>query len=92
MFADQPGLLAGHMLATHVANTLRRPISDPTRTAAKRADRRPFVPRRQLTVRQDAPASMASAAIDLLSGMCRRRGRPRPAMGKIKATSPRYTF
>src|SRR5437868_2832181 len=40
-------------------------------------------PRRQLTVRQDAPASMASAEIDLLLGMCCRRGRPRPATGKI---------
>jgi hypothetical protein len=33
-----------------------------------------IVPRRQLTERQDAPASIASAAIDLLSGMCRRNG------------------
>ena len=28
-FADQPGLLAGHVLAAHVANALPRPVSDP---------------------------------------------------------------
>jgi hypothetical protein len=28
-FADQPGLVAGHVLMTRVANTLRRPVSDP---------------------------------------------------------------
>ena len=28
-FADQPGFVPGHMLATHVANALWRPISDP---------------------------------------------------------------
>jgi hypothetical protein len=31
-------------------------------------------------------AAVASAAIDLLSGMCRCRGRPRPATGNISAT------
>jgi hypothetical protein len=44
------------------------PSATRTRTAAKRADRRPFMPRRQLTLRQRTAASMASAAIDLRSG------------------------
>ena len=48
-----------------------------TRTAAKRAFSRPFVPLRQLTVCHLALASMSSAAIDRISGTCRLRGRPR---------------
>ena len=83
MFADQPSLVARHVLMTHVTNALRWSIGDPHTHSGEA----PFVPRRQLTVRQDAPASMASAAIDSRSGMCRCRGRPRPATGKINATS-----
>ena len=64
-FADQPGFVSGHMLATHVANAMCGPSATRTRTAAKRADGRPLVPRRQPTERQDVPASIASAAIDL---------------------------
>src|SRR3954453_18022785 len=28
-FSDQPGLVAGHVLAAHIANALRRPVCDP---------------------------------------------------------------
>ena len=65
MFADQPGFVPGHMLATHVANALRRTISDPHAHGGKRVDSRRLVPRRQLTERQEAPPRIASAAIDL---------------------------
>ena len=58
------------------------PSATRTLTAAKRADNRPFVPRRQLTERQDAPASIASAEIDLRSGMCRCRGATPACDGK----------
>src|SRR5690348_13427274 len=50
-FADQPGFVAGHMLATHVANALWRPISDPHAHGGKAC--------RQLTFRAAAPADRA---------------------------------
>lgn len=53
-----------------------------TRTAAKRASSRPLVPLRQLTFCHLALASMSSAAVDNTTGMCRLRGRPRPATGQ----------
>ena len=53
------------------------PSATRTRTAAKRADRRPLVPRRQLTVRHRAASSIARAVIDFASGRGYRRGRPR---------------
>jgi hypothetical protein len=58
-----------------------------TRMAAKRAVSGPLVPLRQLTCRHFAPSSIACAAMDLTSGTCRTRGRPRPATGKISCTS-----
>ncbi len=57
-----------------------------TRTAAKRASSRPLVPFRQLTCCHLALARMSSAAVDNTSGMCRLRGRPRPATGQISFT------
>src|ERR1700752_4514796 len=50
-FADQPGFVAGHMLATHVPNALRRPISDPHARGGKAC--------RQPTLRAAAPADRA---------------------------------
>ena len=47
-FADQPGFVPGHMLATHVANALWRPISDPHAHGGKAC--------RQPTFRAAAPA------------------------------------
>ena len=41
------------------------PSATRTRTAGKRVDSRRLVPRRQLTERQEAPARIASTAIDL---------------------------
>jgi hypothetical protein len=84
VFADQPGLVARHVLVAHIANALRRPVSNPHTDSGKASRQTPF--RRQVTVRPAAVASISSAAIDLLSGMCGCRGRPRPEMGKINAT------
>ncbi len=56
------------------------------RTAAKRAFSGPLVPRRQLSVRQGAVASVFSADTDFASGTWFLRGRPRPATGKMRAT------
>ena len=50
-FADQPGFVPGHMLATHVANALWRPISDPHAHGGKAC--------RQPTFRAAAPADRA---------------------------------
>ena len=50
---------------------------------------RPLVTRRHLTVRHRAFFSIACAVIDFASGICRWRGRPRPATGKTIATSAR---
>src|SRR3954469_16219010 len=58
------------------------PSATRTRTAAKRALSLPFVPVRQLIFCHVASASMSSAATDRMSGMCRLRGRPRPATGQ----------
>jgi hypothetical protein len=63
-----------------------------TRTAAKRALSLPFVPVRQLTVCHLASASMSSAGTDRISGIDRRRGRPRLATGQMRRTSTGYTF
>ena len=50
-FADQPYLVAGHMLATHVADALPRPISDPHTHSGKAC--------RQSTFCAAAPADRA---------------------------------
>ena len=63
------------------------PSATRTRRSAKRAHSRPFVPRRQLTVRHFAVSSMVCAPIDVTSGICRWRGPPNPATRKIIATS-----
>ena len=52
-FADQPGFVAGHMLATHVSNALWRPISDPHAHGGKACRQPPF--------RTAAPADRAPA-------------------------------
>ena len=63
-----------------------------TRTAAKRAFSFPLVPVRQLMVCHLALVSMSSAGTERMSGMCRFRGRPRPATGQIICTSAGYAL
>ncbi|ESZ55487.1 hypothetical protein X727_33080 [Mesorhizobium sp. L103C119B0] len=74
MLADNPDLLAGQVLGAHVADALGWTVGNRTRTAAKRSERRPLVPRRQLTVLHRAVSSIACAVIDFGSGMCRCAG------------------
>ena len=66
---------------------LRETLPDLIRMAAKRAFSGPLVPRRQLSVRQGAAASVFSAETDFASGTWFLRGRPRPETGKTRATS-----
>ena len=73
MFTDEPRFVSWKMLLTHVLDLLRRSIGGP-RNAAKRASSRPLVPFRQLTFCHLELASMSSAALDRMSGMCRLRG------------------
>ena len=47
-FSDQPGLVAGHVLAAHIANALRRPVCDPHPHSGEASrPTRPLVPWRQ---------------------------------------------
>jgi hypothetical protein len=63
--ADQPGLLAGHVLHALVMDALWRTIGDiRTRTAAKEAAKGPLVPLRQLTRRHFAVARTSSAGAE----------------------------
>src|SRR5208282_560701 len=51
MFSDQPGLVARHVLVTHVANALRRSVGDPHTHSGEA--------RRQTPFRAAAPADRA---------------------------------
>jgi hypothetical protein len=75
------------VLVAQVTDPLRRPVGYAHAQRREATESRPLVPRSQETDRQVAPPRIASAACDVWSGMWRWRGRPRPATGKISATS-----
>ena len=77
-FADQPGFVPGHMLATHVANALWRPVSDPHAHGGKAC--------RQPTFRAAAPADRAPGC-DLPRRRAARGRRGRPA-GPARPAAP----
>ena len=82
MFADKPGFVARQMLLALILIRCGGPSAVRMRTAAKQAFSLPFVPVRQLTICHLASASMSSAAIDRISGMCKIADGPKGPIAK----------
>lgn len=89
VLADEPGLVSRKMLLTLVPYPLRRPIGDPDAQRNKAGLQRTLGPGApaHLSPRSVGQHVFSRRRVDRTSGMWRRRGRPRPATGKMSFTS-----
>src|SRR6516162_9059603 len=85
--AHQPGFGAGHMLHAFVMDSLRRSVGDPHANGGEGSGHRSLGSFLRLMRRHFACANISSADKESWSGICRLRGRPRPATGKTSPTS-----
>ena len=87
VFADEPGFVPRKMLLAHVLDPLRWSIGGPYANSGEASFQPTLGPVSPTHFCHLALASMSSAGLDRISGMCRLQGRPRPVTGPIGFTS-----